>query len=180
MLACPGFKWSWLEEAVFKLFAECERGLVLFIRLKDTLAPLFVKEDVTEALQQQAFIAHEIREVFVMCERMFDASWGGFSCGFMCLTETDERDTIQIGYFVLFDFMVKQELIFQLGGEFIHGNCRETDLISDFAVFTGEVIEDRFKLVLLNYIVCGRLVQDGATTINKRFVFLSCWAVFNG
>lgn len=99
---------------VLQEFAECERGLVLFSRLKETLAPVFLKEDVAEVLQQQVIISHVILEVFVMGEYMFDASRGGFTSGIMDRTETGKSDAIPIGNLALLEFKVRWELFFHL------------------------------------------------------------------
>lgn len=43
----------------------------------------------------------------------------------------------------------------------------------NYVSFYGEYREERSNLVLLRYIGCGGLVQDGAKAIDKRFIFLS-------
>lgn len=71
-----------------------------------------------------------------MCEYMFDAICGCFVRGNMTLTVTDERGTIPIGFLVLFDVVVKQELVFQFGYETMQGNGWVTGLSGEFAGFT--------------------------------------------
>lgn len=51
---------------------------------------MFFSEIFRKALQQQVFVAHVILEVFMMCKEMFDASFGGFPSGGMCLVESGD------------------------------------------------------------------------------------------
>lgn len=81
--------------------------LVMFILLKETLAPVFVLEDVTEALKQMVVIGHVIWEFFVMDEYIFDASGDGFTSGIMGLTVTGNDDDDLIGSLALFNVIVK-------------------------------------------------------------------------
>lgn len=63
-----------------------------------------------------------------MSEYLFDASRGGSASGIIGLTETDKSDGLLIGYFDMFHFMVKEELVFQTGDKYILGNVQETYL----------------------------------------------------
>lgn len=140
---------------------------------------MFVTGDFLEMLQQQIVIGHAFREVFIMFECMIDAIPGGFASVIMGLAEKGERDTTLIGDLTLSDVILKQELGLQCYDKLIHGNVFPTEMSSNFACFTGKDREDRSNLVLLTYIECGELVQDGAKKNHKRFIFLSCRAVFD-